>query len=69
MARRPRRVRFWSGLLLRRAIPQRNDSTASDRLDPCNGLAACLSHGVAFDTGLLTAVAGIQIHVPGTLHP
>ena len=46
MARqRPRRVGFCPGSP-RRAIPQRNDSTASDRPDPRNGLAACLSRDV-----------------------
>jgi putative restriction endonuclease len=30
------------------------DSEPSERLDPRNGLAACPSHEVAFDTGLLT---------------
>jgi hypothetical protein len=30
------------------------DSAPSERMDPRNGLAACPSHDVAFDTGLLT---------------
>jgi hypothetical protein len=37
------------------------DSTPAERLDPCNGLAACPAHDVAFDTGLLTA-GGLRIH-------
>jgi putative restriction endonuclease len=42
------------------------DSTPSERLDPRNGLAACRSHDVAFDTGLLTVDEGLQIHLSGT---
>ena len=64
--RRPRRVGFCPGSP-RRAIPQRNDSTASDRPDPRNGLAACPSHDVAFDTGLLTVDVSLQVHVSGAL--
>jgi putative restriction endonuclease len=43
------------------------DSAPSERLDPRNGLAACPSHDVAFDTGLLTVDAGLEIHVSGAL--
>ena len=43
------------------------DSAPSERLDPRNGLAACPSHDVAFDTGLLTVDAGLKIHVSGAL--
>jgi putative restriction endonuclease len=39
------------------------DSEPSERLDPRNGLAACPSHDVAFDTGLLTVGPALQIHV------
>ena len=39
----------------------------SERLDPRNGLAACPSHDVAFDTGLLTVGPALQIHVSETL--
>ncbi len=38
------------------------DSTPSERLDLRNGLAACPDHDVAFDTGLLTVGAGLEIH-------
>ncbi len=38
------------------------DSAPSERLDLRNGLAACPDHDVAFDTGLLTVGAGLQIH-------
>ena len=43
------------------------DSTPVERLDTRNGLAACPSHDVAFDTGLLTVDVGLQIHVSGAL--
>jgi predicted restriction endonuclease len=39
------------------------DSSAGERLDPRNGLAACPSHDVAFDTGMLTVTADLKIHV------
>jgi putative restriction endonuclease len=39
----------------------------SERLDPRNGLAACPSHDVAFDTGLLTVGPALQIHVSEAL--
>ena len=42
-------------------------STASERLDPENGLSACPSHDVAFDTGLLTVNGGLRIHVKSAL--
>ncbi len=43
------------------------DSTPIERLDTRNGLAACPSHDVAFDTGLLTVDAGLQIRASGAL--
>ena len=43
------------------------DSEPGERLDPRNGLAACPSHDVAFDTGLLTVGAALQIHVSEAL--
>jgi putative restriction endonuclease len=43
------------------------DSTAAERLDLRNGLAACPSHDVAFDTGLLTVDAALQIHASSVL--
>jgi putative restriction endonuclease len=39
----------------------------SERLDPRNGLAACPSHDVAFDAGLLTVGSELQIHVSEAL--
>jgi putative restriction endonuclease len=39
------------------------DSTASERLDPRNGLAACPAHDIAFDTGLLTVNGGLRVHL------
>jgi putative restriction endonuclease len=43
------------------------DSAPSERLDPRNGLAACPSHDVAFDTGLLTVGPALEIHVSQAL--
>jgi putative restriction endonuclease len=43
------------------------DSAPSERLDYRNGLAACPSHDVAFDTGLLTVGPALQIHVSEAL--
>jgi len=43
------------------------DSAANERLDPRNGLAACPSHDVAFDTGLLTVGPALEIHVSEAL--
>jgi putative restriction endonuclease len=43
------------------------DSTSAERLDLRNGLAACPSHDVAFDTGLLTVNASLQVHISGAL--
>jgi putative restriction endonuclease len=39
------------------------DSTPAERLDPCNGLAACPAHDVAFDTGMITVNGGLRIHL------
>jgi putative restriction endonuclease len=38
-------------------------STSAERLDVQNGLTACPTHDVAFDTGLLTVNGGLRIHV------
>jgi len=38
-------------------------SSAVERLDVRNGLTACPSHDVAFDTGLITVNGGLRIHV------
>jgi putative restriction endonuclease len=43
------------------------DSAPNERLDPRNGLAACPSHDVAFDTGLLTVGPALEIHVSQAL--
>ena len=43
------------------------DSAPSERLDLRNGLAACPSHDVAFDTGLLTVSAELNIHIAPSL--
>jgi putative restriction endonuclease len=36
---------------------------STERLDPRNGLAACPSHDVAFDTGMLTVATDLKIHI------
>ncbi|WP_433537206.1 HNH endonuclease [Micromonospora sp. CA-249363] len=38
-------------------------SNPTERLDPRNGIAACPTHDVAFDTGLLTVGHDLRIHV------
>ncbi|BCJ77344.1 hypothetical protein CS0771_68880 [Catellatospora sp. IY07-71] len=38
-------------------------STPLERLDAANGLTACPTHDVAFDTGLITVNGGLRIHV------
>jgi putative restriction endonuclease len=38
-------------------------STSEERLDTANGLTACPTHDVAFDTGLITVNGGLRIHV------
>jgi hypothetical protein len=41
--------------------PRRNN-TNHERIDHCNGLAACPTHDVAFDIGLLSVDNALQIH-------
>ena len=50
-------------MLLAGHIKPWKDSSATGRLDPLNGLAACPSHDVAFDTGMLTVTADLKIHI------
>jgi putative restriction endonuclease len=50
-------------MLLAGHIKPWKDSTASERFDPRNGLAACPAHDVAFDTGMITVNGGLRIHV------
>lgn len=38
-------------------------SAPAERLDPRNGLTACPTHDVAFDTGLLTVNGGLRVHL------
>jgi putative restriction endonuclease len=54
-------------MLLAGHIKPWKDSTASERLDPRNGLAACPAHDAAFDSGLLTVNGGLRIHVARSL--
>ena len=44
------------------------ESNPNERLDVANGLTACPTHDVAFDTGLLTVNGGLHIHVHTDLH-
>jgi len=44
------------------------ESDARERLDVANGLTACPTHAVAFDTGLLAANGGLRIHIHTDLH-
>lgn len=50
-------------MLLASHIKPWRDSTATERLDPRNGLAACPTHDAAFDAGLLTVNGGLRIHL------
>ena len=43
------------------------DCSSRERLDPTNGLAACPSHDVAFDTGLLTIEDDLRITLARSL--
>jgi putative restriction endonuclease len=54
-------------LLVASHIKPWRDSTPSERLDFRNGLAACPTHDVAFDTGLLTVNGGRRIHIAAAL--
>lgn len=54
-------------MLLAGHIKPWKDSSPAERLDPQNGLAACPSHDVAFDTGLLTVSAELKIHIAPSL--
>jgi hypothetical protein len=60
-------LRFLRMLTASHIKPWRT-STSSERLDVRNGLAACPTHDVAFDTGLLTVNGGLRIHVAPHLH-
>jgi putative restriction endonuclease len=42
-------------------------SSAHERLDVRNGIAACPTHDAAFDSGLLTVNGGLRIHVSSAL--
>jgi putative restriction endonuclease len=50
-------------MLLAGHIKPWKDSSAIEWLDPRNGLAACPSHDVAFDKGMLTESADLKIHI------
>lgn len=54
-------------MLIASHIKPWKDSSPRERLDHQNGLAACPTHDVAFDAGLLTVNGGLQIHISPTL--
>ena len=54
-------------MLLAGHIKPWRDSTHRERLDLSNGLAACPSHDVAFDTGLLTVEDDLRITLAASL--
>ena len=54
-------------MLLAGHIKPWKDSTRAERLDPQNGLAACPSYDVAFDTGLLTVSTELKIQMAPSL--
>lgn len=56
-----------SRMLIASHIKPWRDSTSGERADARNGIAACPSHDVAFDTGLLTVTADGRIHSAGVL--
>jgi putative restriction endonuclease len=50
-------------MLIASHIKPWRDCTSAERLDVQNGLTACPTHDVAFDTGLMTINGGLRIHV------
>ena len=54
-------------MLLAGHIKPWRDSSHRERLDLANGLAACPSHDVAFDTGLLTVEDDLRITLAASL--
>jgi putative restriction endonuclease len=54
-------------MLLAGHIKPWRDSSHRERLDLSNGLAACPSHDVAFDTGLLTVEDDLRIRLSASL--
>jgi putative restriction endonuclease len=58
----PRSLPGQSGLLRASHIKPWSVSTARERVDVRNGLAACPTHDAAFDQGYLTVNGGYRIH-------
>jgi putative restriction endonuclease len=56
-----------TGMLLAGHIKPWKDSSARERLDPRNGLAACPAHDAAFDKGMITVNGGLRIHLARSL--
>lgn len=56
-------------MLIASHIKPWRDCTSAERLDVRNGLTACPTHDVAFDTGLMTINGGLRIHIaPELIH-
>lgn len=51
-----------TGLLIASHIKPWAVSDDRERLDPLNGVAACPTHDVAFDAGLITINGGLRVH-------
>ncbi|MBF5032973.1 HNH endonuclease [Micromonospora sp. ANENR4] len=56
-----------SRMLVASHIKPWRTSTPAERLDARNGLTACPTHDVAFDTGLMTVNGGLRIHLKPSL--
>lgn len=54
-------------MLIASHIKPWRDCTPAERLDTRNGLTACPTHDVAFDTGLMTVNGGLRIHIDPAL--
>ncbi|WP_326551287.1 HNH endonuclease [Micromonospora sp. NBC_01813] len=54
-------------MLIASHIKPWRECTHAERLDARNGLTACPTHDVAFDTGLMTVNGGLRIHLKPAL--
>ncbi|MFV2094019.1 HNH endonuclease [Micromonospora sp. LOL_014] len=54
-------------MLIASHIKPWRESTHAERLDARNGLTACPTHDVAFDTGLMAVNGGLRIHLKPAL--
>lgn len=65
--RQPQRRPGVRGLLSASHIKPWRDGDSAERLDPGNGIAACPTHDVAFDTGLITLGSDLGVNLSATL--